>query len=81
MSVLAKAVSITSKPNSLHLQRHRRRHIIRSGKNMLAESEPTYENVAFVSGRVISRFLHKLAKVDTARSSLLRRRTQEKFAR
>ena len=48
---------------------------------MLAGSEPTYESAAFVSGRAISRSLHRLVRVDMDRSSLLRRKIPGKFAR
>jgi hypothetical protein len=81
MSELVKPALSTSEPNFQHLLLHQRRHTNRCGKSMLAGSEPTYESAAFVSGRAISRSLHRLVRVDMDRSSLLRRKIPGKFAR
>ncbi len=47
---------------------------------MLEESVPTCESVEFVFAKAISRFLHKLDKVDMDKSFSLRRRTLGRFA-
>ena len=46
---------------------------------MSVESVPTSENVEFVFDKAISRFSHKLDKVDMAKFFLRRRRTLERF--
>ena len=70
--------STTSNPNTLPHQKLPKRPIIQSGRNMLEESVPTFENVEFVFAKEISRFLHKLDRVVTDKSSLHRRRIQGK---
>ena len=81
MLELVKPASSTSKPNSQHPLPHPRRYTARSGKSMLVGSGPTCESAVFVSGRAISRSLHKLVRVDMDRSSLHKKRIPEKFAR
>ena len=61
--------STTSNPNSLHLLQPMKIPTIRSGRNMLEESVPTCESEESDFARAISRFLHKLGKVDMDRSS------------
>jgi hypothetical protein len=70
----------TSSPNTLRLRRHPQKPMILSGKNIPEESVPTCESVVSASAKVISRFLHKSDKVDTDKSSLLRRRIQRRCA-
>jgi hypothetical protein len=81
MLVPAKTASSTSNPSTLHLQLQLRKHTTPSGKSTSEESGPTYESVASVFDREISRFLRKLDRVDMDRSSLPRRRIRERSVR
>jgi hypothetical protein len=81
MSVLARTVSTTSKPNSPSLLRLTKRHTILSGRNTLVESVLISESVESVFGKETFKSSHKLDRVDMDRFSLRRRRILEKFVR
>jgi hypothetical protein len=81
MLALAKPDSLTSNPNIPHPQLHQKKHTILSGRNMLAESEPTFESAESVSDKETFRFLRRLDRVGMVRSSSPRKRTPERCVR